>query len=131
MDRLDRSIRNKIRVEAPKMPEHLLEAYDRTLNSLTGHDNKNQKVFGRRRVKWYTLTSCAASFLLLFVLVNSSADVAYAMQKIPVIGEVIRVITVRDYYFEDKKHYADVIVPEVEITEEISEEADYINFLQS
>lgn len=126
MDRLDRIIRNEIRAEAPKMPDYLSEAYDRTVDSLTNHDEKKQRIFGRR-VKWYSLTSCAASFLLLFVVVNSSADVAYAMQKIPVIGEVIRVITVRDYYFEDEKHYADVIVPEVEASEELKEDADYIN----
>lgn len=127
MDRLDRSIRNELRKEAPKMPEHLSEAYDRTLNLVTSHDDKKRNPFGRRSVKWYSLASCAASFLVLFLAVNASADVAYAMQKIPVIGDVIRVITVRDYHFEDEKHYADVVVPEVEATEELSEDADYIN----
>lgn len=55
-----------------------------------------------------------AAALVLFILPNTNQDVAYAMQNIPVLGNVFRVITVRDYTMDDGHNQANVKVPKIE-----------------
>lgn len=56
-----------------------------------------------------------AAALAIFVAVpNLSAPAAQAMEKIPVLGAVVKVITFRHYTFEGKNTHADVAVPEVQ-----------------
>lgn len=63
----------------------------------------------------------AAVLALFVVMPNVSATVAYAMGNIPVLGNLVRIVTFRDYTYNDDKNYADVKVPEVVVdTDDIS-----------
>lgn len=46
---------------------------------------------------------------------NMSPGIAHAMEKIPVLGSIIRVVTFERYEFEDDRHYADAEIPQLEV----------------
>lgn len=76
-----------------------------------------------RRAGMRTVAAAAAVVLVLFVLTNTSKTVAMAMQQIPLLGEFVKLITIRDYQYEDKWHSADITVGEL-VLEDIAENRD-------
>lgn len=70
----------------------------------------------RRKAVRIGLSMAAAFAIVLFVLPNTSQNIAYAMSKVPVIGKVVEVATVREYKYKDEKSEADVEVPEISVT---------------
>ena len=66
----------------------------------------------------------AAAVVLLVLLPNTGANIAYAMGNIPLIGKLFQAVTFRDYQYESERFDADVEVPHiiVEDTGETSEE---------
>ena len=76
----------------------------------------NQRNIAR---KWYAVAAAAA---IIIAVPNLSPKAAYAMEKIPVLGNLFRIVTFRDYTYEDEKHSADVRVPEIQVeTEQITD----------
>ena len=49
------------------------------------------------------ITTAAAAVLAFIILPNTSGNVAYAMSRIPVIGKLVEVVTLRDYQYEDER----------------------------
>lgn len=68
-----------------------------------------------------TMVSIAAcmAILLLGVLPNISTAYATAVDDIPVIGAFVRVLTIRNYLYEDARHELDVEIPEIIDTENV------------
>lgn len=60
----------------------------------------------------------AAAFL---ILPNTSADIAHAMEQIPIIGQLVEVVTFRDYSYETDRNMADIEVPEIKLDEEVTD----------
>lgn len=71
----------------------------------------------RNFAKYATLTAALAAAFI--ILPNTSSTVAYAMEQIPVIGQLVKVVTFRDYEYESERHNADVEVPEIILDEQI------------
>lgn len=72
--------------------------------------------------------ACAA----LVIAPNVSSNVAYAMGNIPLLGNLIQVVTFRDYSFEDANHKADVMVAELDVdTDKIDNPAVKENVIRS
>lgn len=63
---------------------------------------------GRRRTGFAAGWAVAAAALLLVIVPNISAEAAYAMEQIPILGTVIRAVTVREYQYEDERFAADI-----------------------
>lgn len=59
------------------------------------------------------IAAAAAAVAVFIALPNTSANVAYAMSNIPVIGKLVDVVTFRDYEYESERHHADIEVPEL------------------
>jgi len=55
----------------------------------------------------------ASVVLAIVILPNISKTLAYTMGDIPILGEFFKVITFRNYKYEDERNVADVVVPEV------------------
>ena len=55
----------------------------------------------------------AAASLALIALPNTSSNVAYAMGKIPVLGGFFRLVTVREFQYEDDKKSAEIKVDQI------------------
>ena len=68
----------------------------------------------------------AAAVVLLVLLPNTGANIAYAMGNIPLIGKLFQAVTFRDYRYESERFDADVEVPQiiVEDTGETGEESE-------
>ncbi len=56
----------------------------------------------------------AAAMLSLVVLTNSSPSLAYAMENIPVIGAIAKVVTFRTYTDKTENHEAKIDIPKIE-----------------
>lgn len=60
--------------------------------------------------------AAAAVFAVSFIaLLNISPAVARAAYQIPVIGDLCRIVTFREYHFEDEIKYIDVKIPKIKI----------------
>ncbi len=62
----------------------------------------------------------AAAVVLLVLLPNTRADIAYAMGNIPLIGKLFQAVTFRDYRYESERFDANVEVPQI-IVEDMGE----------
>lgn len=60
-----------------------------------------------------SLAAVAAVLVIITVLPNTSANVAYAMSRIPIISKWVEVVTFRDYQYSDDRNTADITVPEI------------------
>lgn len=69
----------------------------------------------RRRVRkaLASLTSCAAAFVLM---VNASPTLAVAMEPVPILGALVRVVTGGEYHRQDVQNVIDVRTPELQNT---------------
>lgn len=71
----------------------------------------------RKQIRIFPRIAVAAAcflFLTLFLLPNVSATYARALGRIPVIGDIVRVVTIRNYFYTDDKHEMDISVPQIE-----------------
>lgn len=73
--------------------------------------NEKRAISKKKAYKGRAIAALAA--LAILVLPNTSEALAYAMGNIPILGEFFKVITFRDYMYEDEKNVADVVVPKV------------------
>ncbi len=64
---------------------------------------KNRNTAGRI-VGW----AAAAAVIALVVVPNTSATAAYAMEQLPILGSVIRAVTIRNYQYESEDYSADI-----------------------
>lgn len=60
-------------------------------------------------------SAAAALIAGLIVLPNISAATAHAMEQIPVIGQLVDVVTFRDYKYKSERNTADVKIPELKV----------------
>lgn len=56
----------------------------------------------------------AAFFILFTITVNISPNVAKAMSNVPILGQLVKLITKEDLTYEDTNHKVNVEIPEVE-----------------
>lgn len=79
-------------------------------------ENQNARIIqmGKRGNRWIKVLSTAAAVALVFiVLPNTSAGVAHAMEQIPILGNLVKVVTFRDYQYDSQRNMADVEVPQL------------------
>lgn len=104
-------------------PEIVKSAIENTLNQLP---EKNIKT---NRIKFLPRITAAAAcflFIMLFVLPNVSVTYAQSLEDIPIISDIIRVVTIRNYFYSDDNHEMDVNIPMVD-DHENSDAAQNIN----
>jgi hypothetical protein len=68
-----------------------------------------------------------AAMVVIVALPNANENIAMAMEKIPVIGSIIRVVTFRDYDYKDNNSEAHVSVPNIETDGENSDNQEAAN----
>lgn len=67
-------------------------------------NGKKKRRNAGRTVVW----AAAAAALLLVIVPNTSAKAAYAMEQIPILGNVIKAVTIRNYQYESDNYSADI-----------------------
>lgn len=95
--------------ESISMPENQVERMKEEIKKAEQENNKNGKIT--------LLVKCAAAAAAVFIILpNTSANVAYAMSGIPVVGRLVEVVTFRDYQYESERHTADIQTPELVVS---------------
>ena len=103
MDRFDEMLRERAKSEPFPLPEGYAGRVFAACAAL--EETKKHS---------YRWTAWAAAVLALFIAVpNVSPAAAAAMADIPVLGAIVRVVTFRNYTYDDGYHSADVSVPEL------------------
>lgn len=122
MNDFDQYIKRKVSEESVDIPESVQQKIEETIAGLPEKSAKHKKVRVFPRI-----AAAAACFLfvIIFALPNMSVVYAKALEKIPVIGEIVRVVTIRNYTYSDAMHEMNIDVPKVE--KEDGEEFDPIN----
>ena len=104
------------------MPESIAQRFDFTVAWL----QKNTE----RKPHFFTIGIRTTAVLLLmafFILPNVSPEIAYAMQEIPVVDKIVRVITTYDFEKEDENHSESIRIPHMEAEDGMQEPLDVIN----
>lgn len=69
---------------------------------------------------WKYVAAVAAVVVAVFVILpNTSGTIAHAMEQIPIIGSLVKVVTFRDYEYESDRNMADIQVPEIKQEEQV------------
>ena len=72
----------------------------------------------RRRSAW---AAVAAAVVVLVALPNTNVQIAHAMESIPVLGGFFRLVTVRQYNYNDENHDAEVELAQIAYGEDTGE----------
>ena len=94
-----------------KMPEEQLEKLKLAIEKGKMDNRREQRRILRTRVA----ASAAAVIAAFIILPNTSSNVAYAMERVPVLGNLVKLVTWRDYKYEDERHQANVDVGKLEV----------------
>ena len=109
----EKLIREAAHKEKTNIPEDFDIMLKDTLNKLPEKEARKDGASGRmagRRI----LTAAAVAAMLFVLLPNVSPSIAYAMEKLPVIGSVVKVITVRNYTYSDEHNDLNAAQPEIQ-----------------
>lgn len=122
MNDFDKYLKKKAAEEHTGIPNSVKNKIEETLADLPENQTNSKQI---RILPRIIATAACFVFVTLFLLPNVSVVYAKALEKVPVIGDIVRVITIRNYFYSDDYHKMDIDVPKVE--NENSEAADYIN----
>lgn len=122
MNDFDEYIKSKAAKEQTEIPDSVKSRIEQTLADLP------QKKPTIRQIRVLSRIAVAAACLIfttLFLLPNISVSYAQALEQIPVIGDIVRVVTIRNYFYSDDRHKMDIDVPQIGGAD--NEAVDYIN----
>lgn len=100
--------------EGIRMSEPQVNAFKQSIERAKKDNRRIKRMRGWKMAG----TAVAAVFIAFIILPNTSATVAHAMAKIPLLGNVVQVVTFRDYSYDSETQIADIDVPKLEIAEE-------------
>ena len=104
----DRKIKKIARDEDIKAPDKYLKCVEQTLNDLKNNEEEIKPIWSNMRKFNYAI---AMTMLMFMFLTNVSPKFAYAMQEIPIIGNVVKVITIRNYFDKDGNSEIEMEIP--------------------
>lgn len=96
------------------IPTDGLQEMQKRINMAKSDKIKRGRIY---RIKMSAITVAAAA-LTLVILPNVNADIASAMERIPVIGKIIHVVTLDNYTYEDENNIANVEIPQITQTQD-------------
>lgn len=97
----------------PHMTEGQVEKMKEKMKEAKLENRREQKQKVLRKGQMRIATVAAAAVAAFVILPNTSANIAYAMEQIPVLGKLVEVVTFRDYEYESDRHMADIEVPQL------------------
>ena len=95
--------------QKPQMSQSQLAELRKRMKEANMADKK--ELYRKTMVK-YTATA-AALIGAFMILPNTSAIIAHAMEQIPIIGQLVEVVTFRDYEYDSSRNKADIDVSEI------------------
>ena len=114
----DMKIKKAVKSENVKTPDNFSKIIDETLNGLEdNYRGANKKTAFRITFKF----ASAMIVLVLLILPNISNDISYAMQGIPVVGNIVKAITIRRYFEKEGKSELNLEIPIIENEDKTSQ----------
>lgn len=100
---------------SPRMSKQQLVELKKRMEDANMTDKKD---FNKKRIVKYT--AAAAAFIAAFVILpNTSETISYAMEQIPIIGQLVEAVTFREYEYNSKRNNADIEVSQIKPNEEL------------
>ena len=90
-------LKDEVKNSKKNIPDDISLMIAETLKQLPDKEAGVVKINRINRAKTLTRMAAAAVLVLLITLPNVSYDIAYAMANLPVVGEIFKIITVRNY----------------------------------
>lgn len=119
MKNFDQYIKNKAEEEQIEIPDSVKAHIEQTLADLP----EKKPVIKQIRILPRIVAAAACFiFITLFLLPNVSVVYAQALEQIPIIGDIVRVVTIRNYFYSDDKHEMDIDVPQIEDDNDAAEQ---------
>ena len=122
MNKEDRKIRRLLKKEKISIPPQTSSRFDATVSWIQNSI--------KRRPHFFTIGLRLTAVLLILafcILPNINQDIAYAMQDIPVIEKIVRVITVYKYEKQDENHAENIQIPQIEADGDYQDSVDALN----
>lgn len=131
MNKTDKKLRRLAKQDRPQAPAEFTDAISQTLEGLP--EKSASKQSRRTSFVWRTvLVSCASLIVtILVILPNISVNIASAMEKIPVLGEIVRVTTIRNYFYDDGYHNLEAEIPSVVVEDGNASSKDAQNYINA
>lgn len=110
----DQKVRDAIRKEDISVPEHIHQSTEALLASLPEKEGVQTKAhINFRPVRRIIAAAACFLFVVLVALPNVSVTYAKAVENIPIIGDLVEIFTIRNYFYSDERHELDAKIPEV------------------
>lgn len=109
----DQEIREALQGEQTAVPESVHQRTEMLLDSLPEKETKPRLRILPTTTRRFISTAACILFVMLVVLPNLSVTYAHAMENIPIIGDLVEIFTIRNYFYSDGRHELDAEVPEV------------------
>ena len=122
MNDFDKYIKSKAAQEQTEIPDSVKNRIEQTLVDLPEKKPVKKQI---RILPRIAASAACFVFIILFLLPNVSVTYAQALEQLPVIGDLVRVVTIRNYYYDDNHWKMDINIPQIE--SEDSKSVDYIN----
>ncbi len=107
--KFDKYVRGLIEQEDLTLPSSVAQRTERTLASLPARASKRKF----RPARLAASAAVCAAVLFLAVIPNISVAYAKAVEDIPVIGALVRVMTIRNYFYQDEGRELEANIPQV------------------
>lgn len=111
MKNFDKNVKLNLLTEEIEVPSHISQKIKNTLEALPEKENLLQK--HSYPTKGWILAACLTFFFLAF-MPNVSITYAQTIQNIPIVGDIIKVFTIRKDFYKDEKHELNAEIPKVE-----------------
>ncbi len=86
---------------------------EKTRNENRKRETEGGRKMHKKKMIRFRIIATAAAAVLLVILPNTGAEVAYAMGSLPVVGKLFQAVTFRDYQYESERFEANVEVPQI------------------
>ena len=97
--------------QKPQMSDEQFEKLYRTMKEAKMSERKERKK--QRTIK---VAATAAALVVAFVILpNTSATIAHAMEQIPIVGQLVEAVTIREYEYDSDRFKADIDVTEIKV----------------
>ncbi|NBI91814.1 DUF3298 domain-containing protein [Lachnospiraceae bacterium] len=96
---------------------------EKTRNENRKRETEGGRKMHKKKMIRFRIIATAAAAVLLVILPNTGAEVAYAMGSLPVVGKLFQAVTFRDYQYESERFEANVEVPQI-IVEDVEKRGE-------
>ncbi len=93
----------------PQMTERQIELMKQSIDKAKIENRKKSKL----KKRWFGGAVAVAALATFCILPNTSPKIAYAMEQIPLLGNLVKVVTIHEYQHDDNRNHINIEVSEI------------------